>query len=51
MIKGYSVRLAAMVLLYAPSHRQDSTYLNLCYTRYGALAEMRCVLSTLLQYV
>ena len=29
---GYSFRLAAMVLLYAPSHRQDSTYHGLCYT-------------------
>ena len=28
-------------LLYAPSHRQDSTYHNLCYTSCGALAEMR----------
>ena len=26
---GYSFRLAARVLLYAPSHRQDSTYLGL----------------------
>ena len=29
---GYSFRLAARVLLYAPSHRQDSTYHGLCYT-------------------
>ena len=29
---GYSFRLAARVLLYAPSHRQDSTYHILCYT-------------------
>ena len=29
---GYSYRLAARVLLYAPSHRQDSTYHGLCYT-------------------
>ena len=28
---GYSFRLAARVLLYAPSHRQDSTYHGLCY--------------------
>ena len=27
---GYSFRLAARVLLYAPSHRQDSTYHGLC---------------------
>ena len=26
------------VLLYAPSHRQDSTYHGLCYTSHGALA-------------
>ena len=26
-------------LLYAPSHRQDSTYHSLCYTSRGALAE------------
>ena len=29
---GYSYRLEASVLLYAPSHRQDSTYHSLCYT-------------------
>ena len=29
---GYSFRLAARVLLYAPSHRQDSTYHSLYYT-------------------
>ena len=34
---GYSFRLTAMVLLYAPSHRQDSTYHSLCYTSCGAL--------------
>ena len=38
---GYSFRLAARVLLYAPSHRQDSTYHGLCYTSHGALAGMR----------
>ena len=38
---GYSFRLAAMVLLYAPSHRQDSTYHGLCYTSRGALAGKR----------
>ena len=36
---GYSYRLTARVLLYAPSYRQDSTYHGLCYTsrvdRYG----------------
>ena len=36
---GYSFQLAARALLYAPSHRQDSTYRDLCCTR--ALAETR----------
>ena len=35
---GYSYRVNARVLLYAPSHRQDSTYHGLCYTSRGALA-------------
>ena len=35
---GYSFRLAARVLLYASSHRQDNTYNGLCYTSRGALA-------------
>ena len=34
---GYSYRLTARVLLYAPSHRQDS----LCYTSRGVLAGTR----------
>ena len=38
---GYSFRLAARVLLYAPSHRQDSTYHGLCCTNRGALAGTR----------
>ena len=42
---GYSyrlaARLAARVLLYAPSHRQGSTYHGLCYTSRGALAGTR----------
>ena len=38
---GYSYRLTARVLLYAPSHRQDSTYHSLCCTSCGALAGMR----------
>ena len=38
---GYSYRLTARVLLYAPSHRQDSTYHSFCYTSRGALAGMR----------
>ena len=29
---GYSYRLTARVLIYAPSHRQDSTYHSLCYS-------------------
>ena len=38
---GYSFRLTARVILYAPSHRQDSTYHGLCYTSHGALAVTR----------
>ena len=38
---GYSLRLAARVLLYAPSHRQDSIYHGQCYTSHGALAGTR----------
>ena len=38
---GYSFRLTARVLLYAPSRRQDSTYHGLCYTSRGALAGTR----------
>ena len=38
---GYRFRLAARVLLYASSHRQDNTYHGLCYTSRGALAAMR----------
>ena len=38
---GYSFRLAAKVLLYVPSHRQDNTYHGLCYTTSGALAGTR----------
>ena len=41
---GYSYRLTARVLLYAPSHRQDNTYHGLCYTSRGALAGTRKVL-------
>ena len=36
-----SFQLAARVLLYASSHRQDNTYHSLCYTRRGALAGTR----------
>ena len=38
---GYSFRLTARVLLYAPSHRQVSTYHGLCYISRGALAVTR----------
>ena len=38
---GYSFRLTARVILYAPSHRQDSTYHGLCYTSRGALVGTR----------
>ena len=36
---------AAMVLLYAPSHRQDSIYHGLCYTSRGALAGTRNIIT------
>ena len=38
---GYSYRLTARVLLYAPPHRQDNTYHGLCYTSRGTLAGTR----------
>ena len=38
---GYSYRLTARVLLYAPFHRQNNTYHGLCYTSRGALAGTR----------
>ena len=38
---GYSFRLTARVILYAPSHRQDNTYHSLCYTSRGALPGTR----------
>ena len=38
---GYSYRLTARVLLYAPSHRQDKTYHGLFYTSRGTLAGTR----------
>ena len=38
---GYSFRLAAKVILYASSHRQESTYHGFCYTSRGALAGTR----------
>ena len=44
---GYSFRLTARVLLYAPSHRQDNTYHGLCYTSRGALDGTRKLLESL----
>ena len=38
---GYSLRLTTRDILYAPSHRQDSTYHDLCYTSCEALAGTR----------
>ena len=38
---SYSFQLAASVLLYAPSHRQDKTYIGLCYISHGALTGTR----------
>ena len=43
---GYSYRLTARVLLYAPSHRQDNTYHSLCYTSRGVLAGTRNSVTT-----
>ena len=37
----YSFQLAARVLLYASSHREDNTYNGFCYTSRGALAGSR----------
>ena len=38
---GYSFWWTARVLLYTPSHRQDSTYHRLCYTSRGELTGTR----------
>ena len=38
---GYTFRLTARVILYAPSQIQDSTHHSLCYTSRGALAGTR----------
>ena len=38
---GYSFRLAARVLLYVSSHRQDNTYHGLYYASRGSLAGTR----------
>ena len=37
----HSFQLAVRAILYAPSHRQDTTYHSLWYTSRGALAGMR----------
>ena len=34
---GYFIQLAASVLLYIPTHRQDSSYLSICYSSCGTL--------------
>ena len=48
---GYSFRLTARVLLYAPSHREDNTYHGLCYTSRGALLGIQVIKhKTLLKY-
>ena len=38
---GFSFRLTARVLLYAPSHRKDSIYHSICYMCRGPLAGTR----------
>ena len=48
---GYSYRLTARVLLYAPSHKQDNTYYSLCYTSRKALVGMRNIYYTRLNTV
>ena len=41
---GYSFRSASSVLLYASSHRQDSTYHGLCYTKiYSSKLDYGCI--------
>ena len=42
---GLLFLIAARVLLYASSHRQDKTYHSLCYTSCGALVGTRSMLS------
>ena len=48
---GYSFRLAARVLLYVSSHRQDNTYHGLFYTSCGALAGMIYVTNGIQDFV
>ena len=40
---GLLFPISSKASLYAPSHRQDSTYHGLCYTSHGALARTRYV--------
>ena len=48
---GYSFRLAARVLLYASSHRQDNTYHDICYNSCGAQAGTRNMLYIIIIYI
>ena len=41
LLPGYCFCLAARVLLYTPSHREDSTYHCFCFTSRGTLPWMR----------
>ena len=45
-LHGHSLQLAARVLLYASSHRQDNTYHSLYYTSRGALAGTRLIIKS-----
>ena len=47
---GYSFRLAARVLLYAPSHRQDSSYHDLCYTSRARTTKPAAAASTCMAF-
>ena len=41
--QGLCFHVAARVILYASSHRQDSTYHSLCYTSRGTLSGMSSI--------
>ena len=45
---GYSFRLAAKGILYAPPHRQNNTYHSLCYTSNGVMFSTKDVVETFL---
>ena len=47
----HGLLLAARVLLYAPSHTQDSTYRGLCYTSRDTLAPMNRSLMGIEQFI